>query len=151
MLSERVDGARAIDVFAGTGSLGIEALSRGAQECLFFESSAEAAAVIRENLDALRISGRARLVRADYRVAMARSGGYGADIAFIDPPYASGLYEEAMQSLVAYDMIVIGGIAALESSDGGGEDAKYPGFELIKKKRYGKTFIRLYERTGRTE
>jgi 16S rRNA (guanine966-N2)-methyltransferase len=151
MIAERLPGAKIVDVFAGTGSLGIEALSRGAREGLFFESSAEAAKVIGENLDALHTSGRARLVRADYRAAMAKNSGYGADIVFVDPPYASELYAEAMQSLVAYDMMVIGGIAALESANDGDEDAEYRGFALIKKKRYGKTFIRLYERTGETE
>jgi 16S rRNA (guanine(966)-N(2))-methyltransferase RsmD len=146
MLSERVSGAKAIDVFAGTGSLGIEALSRGAKECLFFENSAVAAAALTANLDQLRAGLNARIVRADFRSAMSRNAGYLADIAFIDPPYKSNLYAEAMQSLIAYDMIKEGGIVALESAEDGDDDAAYCGYIMQKKKRYGKTFIRLYER-----
>jgi 16S rRNA (guanine(966)-N(2))-methyltransferase RsmD len=148
MLAEEVPDAKVIDVFAGTGSLGIEALSRGAKECLFFENSAVAAEALTANVEQLRVGARARIVRADFRSAMSRHSGYGADVVFIDPPYKSGLYEDAMQSLIAYDMIVIGGIAVLESSDGDDEDHEYLGYTILKKKRYGKTFVRLYERTA---
>jgi 16S rRNA (guanine(966)-N(2))-methyltransferase RsmD len=148
MLSDSVRGAKVIDVFAGSGSLGIEALSRGAAECLFFENSAEAAAALSANLDALDIGRAARIERADFRAAMTRHAGYAADIVFIDPPYAAGLYEETMQSLIRYDMIKFGGIAVLESAGNGVRDAHYDGYIMQKEKRYGKTFVRFYERMG---
>jgi 16S rRNA (guanine966-N2)-methyltransferase len=148
MLAERISGAKVIDVFAGTGSLGIEALSRGAKECLFFENSAAASVALTANIEQLNAGSKARIARSDFRSAMSRNAGYLADIVFIDPPYASGLYAETMQSLIAYDMIKQGGIAALESAEDGGEDAAYCGYIMQKKKRYGKTFVRLYERTA---
>jgi 16S rRNA G966 N2-methylase RsmD len=79
---------------------------------------------------------------------MMRRAGFGADIVFIDPPYKSGLYEETMQSLVRYDMIKCGGIAALEGAEEDVTVAPYEGYIMLKKKRYGKTFVTLYERTA---
>ncbi|MDR2610533.1 MAG: 16S rRNA (guanine(966)-N(2))-methyltransferase RsmD [Clostridiales Family XIII bacterium] len=146
MLSGFTRGAKVLDVFAGTGSLGIEALSRGADFCLFIENSAFAAETLKANLDELRIGREAQLERMDFRTAMARHAGFGADIVFIDPPYRSGLYAETMQSLVRYDMIKRNGIAALESAGAGEADAAYDGFIMRKKKRYGKTFVTVYER-----
>jgi 16S rRNA (guanine(966)-N(2))-methyltransferase RsmD len=147
MLSDFTRGARVADVFAGTGSLGIEALSRGAEACLFIENSAFAAEALKANLNTLGIGSEAVVCRMDFRAAMMRHAGFGADIVFIDPPYRSGLYEETMQSLIRYNIIKQSGIAVLESAGTGETGAPYDGYIMLKKKRYGKTFIIVYERT----
>ena len=86
-LGERVPGAVCLDLFAGTGAIGIEALSRGGERCDFVDSSQAAAAAIRENLARTHLEDRARVVRSDARRFLAGAEG-GYDLAFLDPPYA---------------------------------------------------------------
>jgi 16S rRNA (guanine966-N2)-methyltransferase len=82
-----VEGARCVDLFAGTGALGIEALSRGAASCLFVDRAATAVRAIRENLSRAGAEDRASVVRANARDALGRAEG-PFDLAFVDPPYA---------------------------------------------------------------
>jgi 16S rRNA (guanine966-N2)-methyltransferase len=77
-----------LDLFAGTGALGIEALSRGAASCTFVDSSPAAARTIRENLDRTGLAGRATVIRADAARSLGRRSGGPYDLAFVDPPYA---------------------------------------------------------------
>ena len=86
-LGDRVAGARCADLFAGTGAMGIEALSRGAASCLFVDAAAAAVRAVRENLERTGLAGPARVVRADVLAALDRNAG-PFDLAFLDPPYA---------------------------------------------------------------
>lgn len=86
-LGDRVDGARCADLFAGTGAMGIEALSRGAASCLFVDAGAAAVRAIRENLKRTGLEDRATVVRADVLAALGRDPGT-IDVALVDPPYA---------------------------------------------------------------
>lgn len=88
-LGEAVAGARTVDLFAGSGALGIEALSRGAASVVFVESDRRAAAVIRENLDELDLGGRSRVVRADAGGFLDGAADDPYDLALADPPYGS--------------------------------------------------------------
>ena len=94
----RLEGARVLDLFAGTGALGFEALSRGAVSCLFVETGVEGRALIRRTIDAFGCGGVARLHKRD----ATRLGDAGPlpphDIAFLDPPYGKGLGERALTS-----------------------------------------------------
>ena len=98
---------RVIDLFAGSGALGLEALSRGAEACVFVEADEQARAAIRDNLDALDpkggLAGRCRILRRDAAaLGDRRAAGLEAfDIAFLDPPYAKGLGDKALASLGA--------------------------------------------------
>ncbi len=90
-LGERVRGAAVLDLFAGSGSLGIEALSRGAESAVFVESRPDAAEALRENLMRARLEDRATVIRQDVRRFLTRprrDGGPRFDVAFVDPPYA---------------------------------------------------------------
>jgi len=95
VISDRLDGARFLDVFAGTGAVGIEALSRGAGEAVFIENHAPAAALIRKNLESLGLRAEARVLALDALRGLQRlAGEAGAkhaayDVAFLDPPYAA--------------------------------------------------------------
>lgn len=93
------EGARVIDLFAGTGALGLEALSRGAAFALFVDDGAEARALIRENMETLRQNGNARIFRRDAAKLGERSAMAPFDIAFLDPPYGRGLGERALEAL----------------------------------------------------
>jgi len=101
-LGPLVHGARCLDLYAGTGALGIEALSRGAATCVFVDSSAPAIRTIRENLSRTGFEDRSRVVRADAARFLGRPSG-PFDLAFLDPPYAlpGGRLREALSALRA--------------------------------------------------
>jgi 16S rRNA (guanine(966)-N(2))-methyltransferase RsmD len=150
MLGASVQGAAVIDIFAGTGGLGIEALSRGAARCWFCDVSASSVAILRQNLALVGIGDEGAVLQADFRRALQRiaASGATADIVFADPPYDSGYYEDVMQTLLTYGMMSVGGLVVLESAAEKGRVAPvFPGFCVIKSKRYGHTAVDIYERT----
>jgi 16S rRNA (guanine966-N2)-methyltransferase len=91
-LGDRVEGARVLDLYAGTGAVGIEALSRGAREAVFVDRSPPALAAVRDNLARTRLEERAAVLRSDVRKFLEReaAGTQGFDIVFVDPPYQAG-------------------------------------------------------------
>jgi 16S rRNA (guanine966-N2)-methyltransferase len=111
-----VKGARVLDLFAGTGALGLEAMSRGANYVLFVEDGVEARGLIRRNVDSLGLTGRSRVFRRD----ATRLGAIGSlapfTLVFADPPYAQGLGERALTAAVAGGWLVAGAVAVLEES-----------------------------------
>jgi 16S rRNA (guanine966-N2)-methyltransferase len=94
-----VDGARAIDLFAGTGALGIEAISRGAAFTLFVDNGAEARALLRQNVEALGLGGVSRIFRRDAAELGNVHPNEPFTLAFLDPPYGKGLAEKSLASL----------------------------------------------------
>jgi 16S rRNA (guanine966-N2)-methyltransferase len=135
-----LQGARVIDLFAGTGALGLEALSRGASFCLFVEDQVEARAIIRANIDALQLTGQTRIFRRD-----ATDLGPSAPIApfrlaFLDPPYGKGLGERALASLAAGGWLAPGATVVLEERESAVIDLPVP-FTEIDRRSYGDTQI----------
>lgn len=104
ILGPRVTGAVFVDAYAGTGAVGIEALSRGAARCVFLESGRRAVDVIRENLHALGIEGRACVVAGKVRTAL---GQHAADIVFMDPPYEMAAEYAAALDLAAAPLVIV--------------------------------------------
>jgi 16S rRNA (guanine966-N2)-methyltransferase len=133
-----LEGARVIDLFAGTGALGIEALSRGAGYCLFVEEAPEARALIRTNVEALGLTGATRIFRRD-ATDLGPAGNmerYG--LAFLDPPYGKGLGEKGLIALRDGGWLLPGAVVMLEERDGA--DAKLPGgFVEIDRRSWGDT------------
>src|SRR5207302_5774350 len=88
-----LEGARVIDLFAGTGAMGLEALSRGARYCLFVDNSAESRALVRQNVEALALTGATKIWRRDATVLgqLSTNSGGPFDLAFLDPPYRRSL------------------------------------------------------------
>ncbi len=111
-----LEGARVLDLFAGTGALGFEAMSRGARHCTFIEEGAEARGVIRRNMETLGLNGAAKIFRRD----ATRMGQPGTiepfDLVFADPPYARGLGEKALASAASGGWIKAGALCVLEES-----------------------------------
>ncbi len=140
--SPGVRDQRVIDLFAGSGALGLEALSRGAAFCLFVETDAGARGAIRDNVEALGVKGelfgRTRIHRRDATDLGQRPGADGPpfDLAFLDPPYARGLGERALAELVAGGWLAPGGVAVLERGAAEAEP-EAPGFERLDDRRYG--------------
>ena len=144
-----IEGTRVLDLFAGTGALGLEALSRGARFCLFIDDGAEARGLIRRNADALGLIGQCKIWRRD----AARLGPcapqppYGLIVA--DPPYGKGLGTRALQSLRQGGWMEPGAVVALEES-ARAEVAIPEGLRVIDERIYGDTKI-LFLRTPRRE
>ena len=131
-------GARVIDLFAGSGALGLEAISRGAGFCLFVETDDSARGAIRENLEAFGLFGQTRVHRRDATDLGPRPASAGAPftLAFLDPPYARGLGEKALAELVAGGWLAPGAIIVFER----GRDEPDPapdGFERLDARDYG--------------
>jgi 16S rRNA (guanine966-N2)-methyltransferase len=134
------EGARVLDLFAGSGALGLEALSRGARFCLFIEESAAARAAIRRNVEALGLTGATKIWRRD----ATRLGPAGTmqlfDLIFCDPPYGQGLGEGALASAAEGGWVRAGAIAVLEERAAAVIAWPAP-FEEIDRRRYGDTTI----------
>ncbi len=145
-LAARLPGARVLDLFAGAGGLGIEALSRGAEEAVFVERDARGAAAIRENLRAARLAGRAAVRRANALTEIAALGRAGArfDLVLLDPPYGQGLQARALRLVAAAGILAPGGVAVAEGHwrDDPGE---VEGLRRTRAARYGETGLWFYE------
>lgn len=145
--SPGVRDLRIIDLFAGSGALGFEALSRGAAFCLFVETDDAARGAIRENVDAMGLFGRTRVHRRDATDLGVRPGADGPafDMAFLDPPYAKGLGEKALERLAAGGWLAPGAVVLFER--GSDEpDFHVEGYEKLDARDYGAArvhFLRL--------
>jgi 16S rRNA (guanine(966)-N(2))-methyltransferase RsmD len=146
MLAEEIPDAAVVDLFSGTGNLGIEALSRGAASCVFVDSSKESANILRENLGVIKIGAEAKILNYDWRRAIDVLSGSKFDILFADPPYESAPYDELMKKLLTCDIMSEYGAVVLESSARMSPDDSYEGFELDRQRRYGKTLITIFRR-----
>jgi 16S rRNA (guanine966-N2)-methyltransferase len=133
-----IEVAKVLDLFAGTGALGLEALSRGAGFCLFVEESAEARALIRRNVEALGLTGVTKIFRRD--ATNLGPAGYrgGHTLAFLDPPYGRGLADQALASAAAGGWLAPGAIAVIEERKGVAV-ALPTGFTLLARRTWGDT------------
>ena len=142
-------GARVIDLFAGTGALGLEAMSRGAAYCLFVEDNADARALIRDNVEAFGLTGETRIFRRD-ATDLGPAGHlepYG--LAFLDPPYGKGLGEKALAVLADGKWLTPGAICMLEERAGVNVSIS-PAYELLDTRSYGDTEIRFLRLTPKS-
>lgn len=143
-LSAAVPGSRCLDLFAGSGALGLEALSRGAREATFVERNRENAAALRETA-ALLAPGRATVVQAE-ALAWLRGPASAFDIAFLDPPFDGGLLEAALRGLDAGGWLAPGAFAYLERPAVQGEPALPAGWILHRTGRAGAVGYHLARR-----
>ena len=161
-LGERVEGARVLDLYSGVGSVGIEALSRGAASCLFVERDPECIAMLDEHLRKSRLAERAEVRRVDADVALddlARSG-RRFDLVFLDPPFRVAREAGFVATLSrAVELLAPGGLAMLRreserrgrrartEADTAQEDAP-EGATLVSSRRWGRNEVLFYERAG---
>ena len=144
-----LEGARVLDLFAGTGALGLEALSRGAAFTIFVEDDTEARGLIRDNGEALGAAGHSKIFKRDATRLGARMAGAGPafNLVFVDPPYAKGLGEKALISARDGDWLVQGALCIVEEKSQ--VDFEMPdGFQLLNERRYGDTKILMLRYTG---
>jgi 16S rRNA (guanine966-N2)-methyltransferase len=136
------DGLKVLDLFAGTGALGLEALSRGASHVTFVDTGAESRGLIRDHIEAFGAGGIAKLLRRD-ATALGSVGNMGPfDLVFLDPPYGGGLGELALASLRDGGWLAKDATIVLE--EGSGVAVEMPaGFELDDRREYGAAAVHL--------
>ena len=139
-----VAGARVLDLFAGTGALGLEALSRGAADVTFVDDGAKAVALIRANIAKMRAEGETRVLRQDVR-KLGPNAGAGYGLVFLDPPYGKGLGELALAGALAGGWLSPGAMVVWEE---GAAPVVPEGLVLVDQRKYGDTAVTLVRVVG---
>lgn len=134
-----VTGARVLDLFAGTGALGLEALSRGACHAVFVDDGATARALLRRNIELTRTMGVTDVWRRD-ATKMGPNKGEGFGLVFLDPPYGKGLGEAALASCLSGGWFAPGALVVWEE---GVAPLPPKGFDMVDQRRYGDTHVTL--------
>ncbi len=138
------EGFVCMDVFAGSGNMGIEAISRGARTVYFSDSSRESLALIRENINICGVSENSVLLSGDFKSNIARVHDR-VDFYFLDPPYVDKFIGEAIRAIKASGNLKENGIIICEHSSKEDLPDEYLGFTAIKKRRYGATNVTMYQ------
>ena len=140
-----IPGAAVLDLFGGTGQLGIEALSRGAKSCVFVDAGEPACRLIRENLKRTKLEADAKVVRSDYLEYLKRCREtYG--IILLDPPYAEVFLENALKCITEIDILQSGGIIVAERPLGKDLPWEFPGYQRSRDYKYGNTLLTVYRK-----
>jgi 16S rRNA (guanine966-N2)-methyltransferase len=142
-----VEGARVVDLFAGSGALAIEALSRGALFALFVDNGSEARALLRANVEALGLGGVTRIWRADATRLGRAPAGDPFTLAFLDPPYGKGLAGPALGGLVNGGWLAPGALVVVEEAEKA-EIASPAGLSIVDERVYGDTRVAFLRAGG---
>lgn len=147
ILSLKLYGARVLDLFAGSGSLGLESLSRGAKEVVFNDCAKDSLAIVKKNLAALKIpvnGEEAKVQNCDYLVCLENARGQ-FDIVFIDPPYRFDFGERALAKIAQKGLLSKNGIAVYERDRP--FEGDIVGLEKYDERKYGKTYMTFFRRS----
>ena len=140
-----IPGTRVLDLFGGTGQLGIEALSRGAAHATFVDERADACKIIRENLKRTNLTEKSSVYTVDY-ARFLRNCREKFQIIILDPPYAEVFLENSLKLITEIDILQSGGIIVTERPFGKELNLTFPGYERSKDYKYGKTLLTLYRK-----
>lgn len=142
-----IEGSRFLDLFGGSGQMGIEALSRGAASAVIVDGRREACKLIQDNLRLTRLTQKAKVVQSDYLAYLERCR-ETFDMVFLDPPYAEVFLENALKRISEIDILSDRGIIICERPAEKQLDFAIPGLVRGKDYRYGKTWITLFRKAG---
>lgn len=145
MLAPRLIGARVLDLFCGTGNLGLEAKSRGAVSSVFVDASLESLAYTKKNWHHCRFEGEPEMLRLDLPKGLQRIPG-SYSIIFVDPPYGEGLATETLQDLSKRSILEDGGWAIFEHGPEEKMPAEAGNWQVVREKRFGKAYLTIYEK-----
>jgi len=149
IIQDFIPGSRFLDLFAGTGSVGIEALSRGAKSCVFVDNLPEAVRLIKQNLAALGLTAQAKVYQLDVFAALERlyRRGRRFDLIFIGPPYGQGLVGPTLARIAELGLLEPGGLAIAEvfKKEQAELQERYGLLQLIRERRYGDNLIVIYQ------
>ena len=140
-----IPGATVLDLFGGTGQLGIEALSRGAKRAVFVDAGEPACRLIQENLKRTRLEADASVIRSDYMAYLNRCK-EKFQIIFLDPPYAEVFLENALKCITEIDILQSGGIIVAERPLGKDLPREFDGFTRSRDYKYGNTLLTVYRK-----
>jgi len=143
ILMPYLDNACCLDLFSGTGGLGLEAISRGAAFCVFCDNDRASIALTKENIKKCGAELKARVIQGDYMKALERAD-EKFDIILIDPPYGAGLYEKCLTSIEKLDLLDDEGIIIVEHEKNVELPISVGKYSRIKEKKYGTTILSLY-------
>ena len=138
-------GTHVLDLFGGTGQLGIEALSRGAKSAVFVDHSESACNLIRENLKRTRFQNCAKVIRSDY-LTFLKSTKEKFDIILLDPPYAEVFLENSLKMISEIDILQTNGIIVTERPVEKALSWDFPGYSRSRDYKYGKTLLAIYRK-----
>ena len=147
IIQNYVNDSICLDLFAGSGSLGIEAISNGAKKCYFVDKSIDAIKVLNENLNNFNIENKTKVIKNDYINALNyfKEKNIKFDIIFLDPPYKMHILNNIMNYLIENDLLNDNGIIVCET-DNQYLDNNIKKLELIKQKKYGTTYLYIYRK-----
>ncbi len=137
----RIKGTHVLDLFAGSGQMGIEAISRGAFSCVFTDTDRRACEVVKKNLAACGFEDRAEVVCGDGLSVISHMKAKRFDVIFLDPPYSSDLMEKALSKICSLDLLSDDGIIVCEVPRGAGISGLEPPYAVVKEYFYGKTAV----------
>ena len=143
-----VEGRRVLDLFAGSGQMGVEALSRGAAGCVFVDNSDAAVNTIYKNLEHTGLSNAAKVVKADYKAFLQRADKRSFDLVFVDPPYSGGYAEKVIKAVQAFDILAPYAIIVLETARDERLKDDYGGIQKGREYVYGSTKITCLHNSG---
>ena len=148
ILGAEVSGARVLDLFAGSGALGIEALSRGAEAAVFVEQHPTALAVLRRNLELCGLTAQTAVLAQPVAAALRGLAAQGRNftLVFCDPPYGQGLVRDTLERLGEVGLVAPGGLVAAEHSRRDEPAPEYGALARIQERRYGDTVVTFYRR-----
>ena len=144
ILGDRVTDARFLDLFAGTGGVGIEALSRGATWAVFVDQQGRAVATIKDNLARTRLNDRAQVVRADVFAFLRRDHLEPFDLVYVAPPQYQGLWAKTVYALDESDLVAVEGLVVAQLHPKEYEELELGALELTDQRKYGSTMLCFY-------
>jgi 16S rRNA (guanine(966)-N(2))-methyltransferase RsmD len=146
LLGERIVGAGVLDLYAGSGAFGLDALSRGATRALFVETDPAAVAALRANLQALEVAARARVVHSDVETALRRLARAGErfDVIFLDPPYGAGATAPALESLASGSLLGENGVVLVQAFQKDALPERLGRLTAQRRRRHGESCLTLF-------
>lgn len=144
-IQEYINDSLVLDLFSGSGSLGIEAISMGAKKCYFVDNGREILNILRKNINNLNIEEKSTIINRDYREALLyfKNNNIKFNIVLVDAPYKMEVMEEVIELVTKYDLLLDNGILLLEYSFDKLKD-KYNNLELLKSKKYSDKYVNIY-------
>ena len=146
LIQFEIQGAKALDLFGGSGALGIEALSRGAESVVFVDQSLASARVIKRNLERAKFEDAAQILTQDWEAALSRLENSEFDLVFVDPPYHAALETLVLEKLDAYNLLSQDAIIVIEHPASRSLPEAVEGYSFVKSRQYGMTALTIYRR-----
>ncbi|MDD2392214.1 MAG: 16S rRNA (guanine(966)-N(2))-methyltransferase RsmD [Bacilli bacterium] len=143
MVQFQIKDTVVLDLFCGSGSIGLEFLSNGAKCCYFVDNNPKVIDILNENINKLKITEKYVIWNKDYNIALKSLEKTKFDIIYLDPPYKSNKINKALRKIAEYDLLNDNGLIICEYED---EFIEKNSFELIKEKKYGNKFIKIYKK-----